>query len=53
MLTNTTNLSVTETYGIGEVHGTLQYAELRVGEYVVPSQGEYFTGEILSITLIS
>ncbi|EIW62495.1 acid protease [Trametes versicolor FP-101664 SS1] len=38
VLTNTTNLSVTETYGIGEVHGTLQYAELRVGEYVVPSQ---------------
>ncbi len=42
MLTNTTDLPMTESYGRGEVHGTLQFAELRVGEYVVPSQGECY-----------
>ncbi|KAI0824072.1 aspartic peptidase domain-containing protein [Trametes gibbosa] len=38
MLTNTTDLAITEVYGIGQVDGTLQFAELKIGDYVVPSQ---------------
>lgn len=52
MLTNTTDLPMTELYGRGEVHGTVQFAELRVGEYVVPSQGEYYTSMNLCCTMI-
>ncbi|KAI0633780.1 aspartic peptidase domain-containing protein [Trametes polyzona] len=37
-LTNTTDLVAGEVYGLGQVQGTLEFAELRIGDYVVPSQ---------------
>lgn len=40
LFANTTDLTIAEDYERGQVQGTLQFAELKVGDYVVPSQGE-------------
>ncbi|KAI0633781.1 acid protease [Trametes polyzona] len=45
-LTNTTHLPVNEAYGRGFIQGTLQFAELRVGEYVVPSQAFTYASKV-------
>ncbi|KAI0697717.1 acid protease [Cerioporus squamosus] len=37
-LTNTTSLDAAVVYGLGQVEGKLAFAELKVGDYVVPSQ---------------
>lgn len=38
-LTNTTDLIVDTQYAIGDVKGNVLFAELRLGQYVIPSQG--------------
>lgn len=40
LLTNTTNVRVTESYGKGVASGPLAFAEIAVGPYSVPQQGE-------------
>lgn len=42
-LTNTTDLIVDTQYAIGEVKGNVLFAELRLGPYVIPSQGNCVT----------
>ena len=37
-LTNNTDLETSLVYGIGQVAGNIAFAELRLGEYVIPSQ---------------
>lgn len=37
--TNSSGVSTNITYGKGFVAGEIQFAELKVGEYTVPSQG--------------
>ena len=41
-LTNSTNVTAEERYGEGSAAGTINFAELRVGDYVIPSQGTIF-----------
>lgn len=38
-LTNSTNLHVNEIYGIGEAEGDIQFADLRMGDITISSQG--------------
>ncbi|KAM5543324.1 hypothetical protein V8D89_003198 [Ganoderma adspersum] len=38
-LTNSTNISVNETYGIGSVFGNIAFTGVRLGDFYVPSQG--------------
>ena len=40
-LTNTTNINVTNGYGIGEASGTIQFAEMVFGGFKVPYQGKF------------
>ncbi|EJF60415.1 acid protease [Dichomitus squalens LYAD-421 SS1] len=37
-LTNSTNITAEEGYALGSAAGTINFAELRVGDYLVPSQ---------------
>lgn len=41
--TNTTDLIATEIYGKGMVVGPIAFAELKVGDFVLPSQGMSFS----------
>ena len=42
-LTNDSGLSTSISYGVGFVAGPIQFAELQLGPYTVPSQGESIT----------
>ena len=44
--TNTTNLNNSLTYGTGTVSGVLEFAEVQLGSYTVPSQGECVGGVV-------
>ena len=43
-LTNSSDLEVTIGYGQGGVVGNIDFAELKIGDFVVPSQGESALG---------
>ena len=38
---NDSHLSANLTYGTGSVDGPIQFAEVKIGEYTIPSQGEF------------
>lgn len=38
-LTNTSNLEALEGYGKGQVQGNIAFAELRIGDFTIESQG--------------
>ena len=40
--TNTTDIITQEAYGIGAVQGRIAFAELKVGDFVIPSQGAWY-----------
>lgn len=39
-LTNTTDITTTESYGQGVAEGTIVFGEFKLGGFTVPSQGE-------------
>ena len=42
-LTNTTDIPASLTFGIGEVNGTIAFANMSFGPYEVPNQGDPLT----------
>lgn len=50
---NQTDVFVKEKYGIGSVQGTIAFAELQFGEFIVPNQGEpvYTPAQRAALTL--
>ena len=48
---NDTHIPTNVSYGTGSVSGTIEFAELRFGEYVVPSQGKHDNGNQAMLTL--
>lgn len=56
-VTNDSHLTTNITYGIGSVSGPIQFAELIVGEFTIPSQGRCLhvtlSTSLLTITMSS
>ncbi|OJT05040.1 Vacuolar aspartic protease [Trametes pubescens] len=50
-LTNTTDVVASEVYGQGAVQGNIAFAELKVGNYVVPSQAFVNATRIVNMTV--
>ena len=50
---STTNVSATETYGRGEASGTIDFAEVTVGSYTIPSQGAVLYLDVLGQSMLT
>ena len=49
-LTNTTSLVTGIGYGKGQVEGTIDFAKLEIGDFVIPSQGAYSSDSSVCIS---